>query len=118
MRSHHERWAGGGYPDGLAGDAIPDGARVIAVADAWDAITSWRPYGTPRSVDEAIAECRQYVGTQFWPPAVTALEQVIREAALATPRRGPVGAVLRLLGRIGRVARRRRRAGRRRARAT
>ena len=80
VRSHHERWSGGGYPDGLSGDAIPDGARVIAVADAWDAITSWRPYGTPRSVDEAIAECRQYMGTQFWPPAVAALEQVIREA--------------------------------------
>ena len=80
VRSHHEWWAGGGYPDGLRGDAIPDGARVIAVADAWDALTSWRPYGTARSPDEAIAECRQFTGTQFWPPAVAALEQVIREA--------------------------------------
>lgn len=81
VRSHHEWWAGGGYPEGLVGDEIPDGARVLAVADAWDAITSWRPYGTPRSIDEAIAECRRSMGTQFWPPAVIALEQVIREAA-------------------------------------
>jgi HD-GYP domain-containing protein (c-di-GMP phosphodiesterase class II) len=81
VRSHHEWWAGGGYPEGLVGDEIPDGARVLAVADAWDAITSWRPYGTPRSIDEAIAECRRSMGTQFWPPAVIALEQVIREVA-------------------------------------
>jgi len=80
VRSHHEWWAGGGYPDGLNGDEIPDGARILAVADAWDAITSWRPYGTPRSVEQAIAECREHMGTQFWPPAVTALEQVIRDA--------------------------------------
>jgi putative nucleotidyltransferase with HDIG domain len=80
VRSHHEWWAGGGYPDGLRGEAIPDGARVIAVADAWDAITSWRPYGTPRPLSEAMAECRQHTGTQFWPPAVAALEQVIRDA--------------------------------------
>lgn len=81
VRSHHEWWAGGGYPDGLVGEAIPAGARVIAVADAWDAITSWRPYGTPRSVEQAIAECRAHAGTQFWPPGVIALERVIRAAA-------------------------------------
>jgi HD-GYP domain-containing protein (c-di-GMP phosphodiesterase class II) len=80
VRSHHEWWAGGGYPDGLVGEQIPDGARVIAVADAWDAITSWRPYGTPRSVEKAIAECRAHMGTQFWAPAVIALEQVIGDA--------------------------------------
>lgn len=79
VRSHHEWWGGGGYPDGLVGEAIPDGARVIAVADAWDAITSWRPYGEPRSAAEALAECRASMGTQFWPPAVVALARAVQE---------------------------------------
>lgn len=80
VRAHHEWWGGGGYPDGLAGHAIPEGARVIAVADAWDAITSRRPYGVPRSTAEALAECHVHMGTQFWPPAVLALVQAIRHA--------------------------------------
>ena len=49
VRASHERWDGGGYPDGLAGDAIPLGARIVAVADAFDAMTAQRPYGTPRT---------------------------------------------------------------------
>jgi len=77
VRHHHERWSGGGYPDGLSGVRIPEGARIIAVADAWDAITSMRPYGRPRTVDEAIVECRLHSGTQFWPVAVDALDHVI-----------------------------------------
>jgi HD-GYP domain-containing protein (c-di-GMP phosphodiesterase class II) len=74
---HHERWSGGGYPDGLVGEAIPVGARIIAVADAWDAIISWRPYGRPRSPAEALIECRSHSGTQFWPEAVAGLESVV-----------------------------------------
>lgn len=77
VRGHHERWGGGGYPDGLAGDAIPEGARIIAVADAWDAIVSERPYLASRSADEALVECRTHAGTQFWPVAVDALERVV-----------------------------------------
>jgi putative nucleotidyltransferase with HDIG domain len=77
VRHHHERWSGGGYPDGLAGVRIPEGARIISVADAWDAIISVRPYGTTRSVDEAIIECRLHAGTQFWPVAVDALDRVL-----------------------------------------
>ena len=65
VRGHHERWDGGGYPDGLAGDAIPDGARVLALADAWDVMTSERPYHAPLTVAEALAECRRCAGTQF-----------------------------------------------------
>lgn len=77
VRGHHERWSGGGYPDGLSGEAIPEGARIIAVADAWDAIVSERPYGAPRRPDEALVECQAHAGTQFWPAAVDALEQVV-----------------------------------------
>jgi HD-GYP domain-containing protein (c-di-GMP phosphodiesterase class II) len=77
VRSHHERWSGGGYPDGLVGEAIPVGARIIAVADAWDAITSWRPYGRPRPPAQALFECRRHSGTQFWPEAIGALERCV-----------------------------------------
>jgi HD-GYP domain-containing protein (c-di-GMP phosphodiesterase class II) len=78
VRCHHEWWGGGGYPDGLVGAQIPEGARVIAVADAWDAITSWRPYGGPRSTAQALEECRLSMGTQFWPPAVIALGSAVQ----------------------------------------
>jgi diguanylate cyclase (GGDEF)-like protein len=65
VRASHERWDGGGYPDGLAGDEIPLGARVVAVADAFAAMTAARPYRPARSVDEAIDELRDCAGTQF-----------------------------------------------------
>ncbi len=77
VRHHHERWGGGGYPDGLAGIRIPEGARIIAVADAWDAIISVRPYGSARTIDEAIIECTLHAGSQFWPAAVDALDRVV-----------------------------------------
>ena len=65
LRHHHEWWDGGGYPDGIAGDAIPLAARIIAVADAFDAMTCDRPYrrALPRAV--AAHELRRYAGTQF-----------------------------------------------------
>ena len=65
IRHHHERWDGAGYPDGLAGDSIPIGARMVAVADAWDAMVTDRPYraGLPR--DEAIRRLREGAGTQW-----------------------------------------------------
>jgi two-component system cell cycle response regulator len=65
VRSSHERWDGRGYPDGKVGDEIPLGARVVAVADAFAAMTAARPYRPARSVDEAIAELRACAGTQF-----------------------------------------------------
>jgi diguanylate cyclase (GGDEF)-like protein/PAS domain S-box-containing protein len=72
VRSTHERWAGGGYPDGLAGADIPLGARIIAVCDAYDAMTSNRPYRTAMSPEGAVAELKRYSGTQFDPKVVKA----------------------------------------------
>ncbi len=77
IRGHHERWDGGGYPDGLAGDQIPDGACLIAVADAWDAMTSPRVYASQLSPAEALEEVRRNAGQQFSPAAVDALCQVV-----------------------------------------
>jgi two-component system cell cycle response regulator len=73
VRSSHERWDGGGYPDGLAGRAIPLGSRIIAACDAYDAITSERAYHAARSSREAIAELRRNAGTQFDPEVVERL---------------------------------------------
>ena len=62
---HHERWDGTGYPRGLAGEAIPLGSRILAVVDAWESMTSPRPFRTPRTHDEAAVELRREAGRQF-----------------------------------------------------
>jgi len=81
VRSSHERWDGGGYPDALRGDEIPLGARIVAVCDAFDAMTTERPYREPIPEAEAIAELRQCAGTQFDPMVVEAFCRVLdREA--------------------------------------
>jgi len=72
IRHHHERWDGQGYPDGLAGEAIPLGARIIAVADSFDAMTSDRPYRAALLREVAIDELRRCSGTQFDPRVVEA----------------------------------------------
>ncbi len=69
---HHERWDGTGYPDGLHGDSIPLGARIIFVADAYDAMTSERVYQRRLSAEEALAELTRCAGTQFDPEVVAA----------------------------------------------
>jgi diguanylate cyclase (GGDEF)-like protein len=74
VRHHHERFDGAGYPDGLGGEDIPLAARVLAVADALDAMTSDRPYRGGRPLDEARAEIARQAGTQFCPRVVAALE--------------------------------------------
>jgi HD-GYP domain-containing protein (c-di-GMP phosphodiesterase class II) len=74
---HHERFAGGGYPLGLAGEGIPRTARVIAVADTFDALTSLRPYRMSRSGDEAFAEMARVRGTQLDPQIVDAFEKML-----------------------------------------
>jgi putative nucleotidyltransferase with HDIG domain len=68
--SHHERWDGRGYPNGLAGESIPFAARVFAVADTYDAITSDRPYRRARGHREAVAELKRVAGTQLDPRLV------------------------------------------------
>jgi ribonuclease P protein subunit RPR2 len=73
VRSHHERWDGGGYPDGLAGTDIPLGARIFAVADALDAMTQRRPYRRPLRWVAALARIRKGAGEQFDPDAVDGL---------------------------------------------
>jgi diguanylate cyclase (GGDEF)-like protein/PAS domain S-box-containing protein len=73
IRHHHEHWRGGGYPDDLSGERIPEGARILAVADAWDVMTRVRHYGSARPEAAARAELRRCSGRQFWPPAVQAL---------------------------------------------
>jgi two-component system cell cycle response regulator len=72
VRASHERWDGAGYPDLLVGDAIPLGARIVAVADAFDAMTSDRPYRTALPDSDALAELRRCAGTQFDPAVVDA----------------------------------------------
>jgi HD-GYP domain-containing protein (c-di-GMP phosphodiesterase class II) len=70
VRSHHERYDGKGYPDGLTGQAIPLGARIMAVADTYDAITSDRPYRKGKSHNYAVKEIVKCSGSQFDPEVV------------------------------------------------
>ena len=79
VRFSHECWDGSGYPDGLAGEQIPLGARIISVCDAFDAMVSDRPYRGGRSAAEALAELREHAGTQFDPAVVEAFEQAVRD---------------------------------------
>jgi hypothetical protein len=78
-RSSHERMDGKGYPDGLPGDQIPLPARIVLVADAFDALTSDRPYRAARTTAVAMEELRAHTGTQFCPTVVNALEALYRE---------------------------------------
>lgn len=76
IKHHHERWDGTGYPDGLAGEEIPLGARIIAVAEAYDILTHGAPWKQAISPEEAKAEIRRCAGTQFDPRVVEAFVQV------------------------------------------
>jgi HD-GYP domain-containing protein (c-di-GMP phosphodiesterase class II) len=76
VRSCHERFGGGGYPDGLVGDEIPLVARIVCCCDAYSAITTDRPYRAGRSAEEALEELRRCAGTQFDPDVVDALARV------------------------------------------
>jgi diguanylate cyclase (GGDEF)-like protein len=73
IRTHHERPDGNGYPRGLDAAEISEGAALLAVADAWDVMTSGRPYSEPKDTDAGLAECASLVGSQFTPDAVGAL---------------------------------------------
>jgi hypothetical protein len=87
VRHSHERWDGGGYPDGLAGEEIPLASRIVLCADAFHAIRSDRPYRRGRPPSQAMAEMRANAGTQFDPSIVEALDGY----AAHLRRRGPMG---------------------------
>lgn len=96
--SHHERWDGRGYPRGLRGEAIPREARVIAVADAWDAMVSHRVYRLAMDLDDALGEMKNGRGTQFDPVALDAFlallkdqPHLLRQHTEPTPYARPAG---------------------------
>jgi putative nucleotidyltransferase with HDIG domain len=79
VRSHHERWDGAGYPTGLAGLGIPLLGRILAVVDAYDAMTAGRPYHRAKSPQEALMELSDHAGTQFDPELAGLFIQLHRE---------------------------------------
>jgi diguanylate cyclase (GGDEF)-like protein/putative nucleotidyltransferase with HDIG domain len=83
VRSHHEWWDGSGYPDGLKGEAIPIGARILSVVDCFDALTSDRPYRKGQSLEESMRHLELLAGTQFDPAVVAAFRSTCM--ALAEP---------------------------------
>jgi HD-GYP domain-containing protein (c-di-GMP phosphodiesterase class II) len=92
IRHHHEWFDGGGYPDGLGGTAIPLAARVFAVADSFDAMTSDRPYRSALTHERALEEIREGAGTQFDPGIVSVFVDMIEEEpALAATAYGGTG---------------------------
>jgi HD-GYP domain-containing protein (c-di-GMP phosphodiesterase class II) len=97
VRHHHERWDGRGYPDGLKGEEIPLGARIITVADSYDAMTSDRPYRRGMSVAEAVSRLKDGMGTQF-DPTVTAkfIEMLIQDGTYTPAEPAPDLRVLRV----------------------
>lgn len=94
IRHHHERWDGLGYPDGLAGDSIPIEAAIIGLADAWDAMTTDRPYAVALHLNEAMLQIRAGRGKQFNPIVVDAFwEMARRRPAEILPPEAPTAAV-------------------------
>jgi HD-GYP domain-containing protein (c-di-GMP phosphodiesterase class II) len=89
VRASHERYDGSGYPDGLVGREIPREAAIIAVCDAYDAMTTDRPYRGARSPGAALAEIRSETGAQFDPRVVGALERVLAPLLAPEPARQP-----------------------------
>jgi putative nucleotidyltransferase with HDIG domain len=85
VRHHHERWDGGGYPDGLTGHAIPLGARIVAVCDAYRAMTEDRPYRDALPQDEARRELEDAAGSQFDADCVSALLETLDRRDSAAP---------------------------------
>ena len=83
VRHEHERWDGGGYPDGLAGEAIPLGSRIILACDALHAMTSDRPYRHALGREAAVTELRLHAGTQFDPRVIDALLALLDEAPIS-----------------------------------
>ena len=89
VRHHHERWDGGGYPNGLRGEEIPLWARIFAVVDTVDAMTSERPYQRARPLDDALAEVLANAGKQFDPVCARAFVEFDRTEIQALLQRCP-----------------------------
>jgi HD-GYP domain-containing protein (c-di-GMP phosphodiesterase class II) len=90
VRSHHERWDGSGYPDGLAAEQIPLTARIFALADSFDAMTSDRPYRRAMPVEAALDEIRRGAGTQFDPQVAAEFLSMATTGAFTTVGHDPV----------------------------
>jgi len=75
IKHHHEKWAGGGYPDGLKGEKIPLVARVVAVADTFDAMTTTRPYQKAMPLNYVIRQIKSFAGKSFDPVVIAALDK-------------------------------------------
>ena len=87
VRSTHERFDGGGYPDGLVGEEIPLGSRIIAACDAFTAMTHQRPYAPQMTTEQALAELQRCAGAQFDPQVVAVVTRVVADLAVAEPSR-------------------------------
>jgi len=94
VRAEHERWDGGGYPDGLAGEDVPLASRVCLVCDAWHAMTSDRPYRRALTEAEARVELQRHAGTQFCPTTVAALLRVLDRGDVAASDGGKESATM------------------------
>ena len=92
IRASHERWDGSGYPDGLRGEEIPIGARIVAACDAYDAMRAARPYASPMTDGAALAELWRGAGSQFDPAVVEAFCTVLNRASRRRRRRRRRGA--------------------------
>ncbi len=89
VRSHHERWDGGGYPDRLAGETIPLEARIIACCDSWNAMRTDRAYRKALTHDEALAQVQSNRGAQFDPRIAETLIAIVDGAPQPRPDRTP-----------------------------
>ena len=85
VRASHERWDGGGYPDGLAGEAIPVAASIVSACDAFNAMTTDRSYRKALPLEVAIGELEKHSGTQFNPDVVVALVSLVSAEEPAEP---------------------------------
>jgi hypothetical protein len=86
VRHHHERWDGKGYPDGIAGHQIPLGARIIAIADSFDAMTADRPYRNGLPVDEAVERLKAGMGTQYDATLCAMFIEILMDTGVYTPK--------------------------------
>jgi HD-GYP domain-containing protein (c-di-GMP phosphodiesterase class II) len=92
VRSSHERWDGSGYPDGLAGEQIPLGSRIVFVCSAFHDMTSERPHQPALEPEEALAELERGAGTQFDPNVVAAFREELRGTTEVPAPAAPVSA--------------------------